>query len=188
MYTHTHTHTHTVSAQQRSHNIRENSIIQMIPPNTPWAAPKYFESFIKAPAFVRSKYIAGMFGLCFLVGMLHSVSTEHPRTRVIVLVIQSLQGNVGVSHQLSWKMIPGSYKPRRVSLERPTSANCLSSLRDVTVTVLTRQLYSGRDSNDPRHVSLLFFFNPQWLIFRSPLPSGRMMAASIKSEFKLGGN
>lgn len=129
-----------------------------------------------------------MFGLCFLVGMLHSVSTEHPRTRVIVLVIQSLQGNVGVSHQLSWKMIPGSYKPRRVSLERPTSANCLSSLRDVTVTVLTRQLYSGRDSNDPRHVSLLFFFNPQWLIFRSPLPSGRMMAASIKSEFKLGGN
>lgn len=26
-----------------------------------------------------------------------------------------------------------------------------------------------------------FFFNPQWLIFRSPLPTGRMMAASIKS-------
>lgn len=49
--THTHTRTHThvcsfthtfVSAQQRSHNLRENNVVQTVPPNTPWAAPKIF--------------------------------------------------------------------------------------------------------------------------------------------------
>lgn len=163
--THTHTHTHTASAQQRSHNIRENNIIQMIPPNTPWAAPKYFESFIKASAFCKIKvYRAGMFCLCFLVGMLQPISTEHPWTRVMFLVIRSSRES-GSQPSTLMKTIPEGWAWRG-----PLQPIASFLLWKSTVTVLTRHAHSGRDSNDTRHVSLLCFY-PQCLIFRSSSPS-----------------
>lgn len=145
----------------------------MIPPNTPWAAPKYFESFIKAPAFVKIK-IYSWDVLCFAFaspwGCSHQ-SGQNTHGQVMFAGIQSLQGNLGVSHQLSWRWhvvtIPEGWAWRG---PKQTSH----------VTVSTRHVNSRSDSDDARHVSLLCFY-PQCLTFQSPLSTGRKMAASIKS-------
>lgn len=52
-----------------------------------------------------------MFGLCFLAGMLQPISTEHPWTRVMFLVLQSLQENMG-SQPPTLVKTPGSYNPQ----------------------------------------------------------------------------
>ena len=48
------------SAQQRSHNLRENNVVQTVRLTLPEQLLKYVESFIKAPASGRrSQYTAG---------------------------------------------------------------------------------------------------------------------------------
>lgn len=108
--------------------------------------------------------------------MLRPISTEHPCS-VLFAVIQSFQEDLGVSHQLSWRWPKGDGNCNWRGSPQPT-ASFLSWKS--TVTVSTRHVYSGRDSNDTRHVSLLCFY-PQCLTFPSPLSTGRKMAASIKS-------
>lgn len=117
-----------------------------------------------------------MFCLCFPVGMLQSIRTEHPWTSYVRRNSESSRES-GSQPSTLMKMTR-SYNPRRVSLER--SKADVSWKFTVTVTVSTRHVHGRRDSDDARQVSSLCFY-PQCLTFQSPLSTGRKMAASIKS-------
>lgn len=94
--------------------------------------------------------------------------------------IQSLQGNLGVSHQLSWRWYQVVTIPEGWAWRGPPQPTASFLSWKPTVTVSTRHGKQWKGSNDTRHVSLLCFY-PQCLTFQSPLSTGRKMAASIKS-------
>lgn len=135
-----------------------------------------------------------MFCLHLLVWMLQSISTEHPWTRVMFLVIQGLRENLGVIK--SHEDIQGSYNfhflskiPKRNEMEKDGDAMSISFFlsRTSTIIVLTREVSSGRDSNVTRHI-FLFCFTPQYLLSRSPLPIEENDCFNNLFVFKLWGN
>lgn len=103
-YTHTHTHTHKcpfASAQQRTHNLRENNVVQQFCLTLPEQLLKYFESFIKAPASGRSKYTAGLILSLLSKCMLRFISLRKLMNhRAQSLIIQDLQEDLGVNKPL----------------------------------------------------------------------------------------
>lgn len=121
-----------------------------------------------------------MFCLCFPVGMLQLISTEHPWTSYVRRNSESSRES-GSQPSTLMKMIPGSYKsPKGEPGEAHLNQLPLFSHGSPLSLSQLGMVNSGRDSNDTRHVSLLCFY-PQCLTFQSPLSNGRKMAASIKS-------